>query len=182
MSVLTEEEFFLGKPDFVKKLSETFSVPVLVKDFILDEGQIYEARFNGASAVLLIAAILDEEKLRSFIRLSGSLDLDCLVEVHDMKQVNKALSTGAEIIGINNRDIVTFEVDTRLSERLIPAIAGKAVTVAESGIKDADEVRRLREIGAHAVLIGETFMRAADIGRKIKEIMGESTGGEIDQG
>lgn len=171
ISVLTEDKYFLGKPIYVKKVSEEVKLPVLTKDFIIDEGQIYEARLNGASAVLLILAILKDAQVKEFLNIAGSLDLDCLVEVHDEKELERALKLDAEIIGINNRNLHTFEVDMKTCERLIPQIPPGKVIVAESGISSHDDVCRLQEVGAHAVLIGETFMREADIGKKVKEVM-----------
>ena len=174
ISVLTEEKFFLGKPAYLKQVSDNFSVPVLMKDFMVDERQFFEARHLGASAVLLIAAILKDAELNQFLKVSAALDLDCLVEVHDAKELERALKAGAEIVGINNRDLTTFAVDMKTCEQLILKIPKDKVIVAESGIKTHDEVKKLQTLGAHAVLIGETFMREKDIGRKIKEIMSET--------
>ena len=170
-SILTEEDFFLGKPAYLKQVSAEFNLPTLMKDFIIDELQLFEARLNGASAVLLIVAILDDIRLKSLLAKAHSLDLDCLVEVHDGKELDRALSAGAEIIGVNNRDLRTFEVSLSVAEGLIPRIPRDRVIVAESGISTHAEVLRLKELGANAVLIGETFMRANDVGRKVKEVM-----------
>ena len=172
LSVLTEDKFFLGKPDYVRVLSEQFSIPILTKDFILDEGQIYEAYACGASAVLLIAAILEDDQLKHLSQVASQLDLDCLVEIHAEKELTRALKCGAEIIGINNRNLHTFQVDFKVSERLIPKIPKDKIIVAESGIKTHEEIVKLQQLGAHAVLIGETFLRAADVDKKIKEVMG----------
>ncbi len=173
ISVLTEDKYFLGKPAYLKKVSDDFDVPTLMKDFVIEAGQIYEARYQGASAVLLIVAILEQTQLKEFIRLAASLDLDALVEVHDERELERALEAGAEVIGINNRNLRTFDVDLAVSERLIPQIPKGKVIVAESGIGTHADVERLKEAGAHAVLIGEIFMRAQDIGAKIKEVMGD---------
>ncbi len=171
ISVLTEDKYFLGKPEYVKKVSNVVDVPVLTKDFIIDEGQIYEAWFYEASAVLLIAAILTDDEVKHLMKVATALDLDCLVEVHDEEELKRMIDCGAEIIGINNRNLHTFEVDFKTCERLIPGIPRDKVIVAESGIKSHEEIQQLYKIGAHAVLIGETFMREKNIGQKIKEIM-----------
>jgi indole-3-glycerol phosphate synthase len=173
ISVLTEDKFFLGKPAYAKEVSNNFKVPVLIKDFFIDEGQIYEARFLGASAILLIVAILKDEEIKHFIDTADRLDLDCLVEVHDEAELNRALDCGAEIIGINNRNLKTFEVNIEVSEKLIPIIPQGKVIVAESGISKNSEVKHLKKLGANAVLIGETFMKEQDIGAKVKEVMGK---------
>lgn len=174
ISVLTEDKFFLGRPEYLKQVADNVDVPVLRKDFIIDQGQIYESHYLGASAVLLIVAILGDQKLQDFIKLAGRLDIDCLVEIHDEHELERALKSGAQIIGINNRNLRTLQVDLNVSERIIPRIPKGKIIVAESGIKTSDDVRRLRELGAHAVLIGETFMRGKDedIKQTVKEIMG----------
>jgi indole-3-glycerol phosphate synthase len=171
MSVLTEEDYFLGKPAYLKQVSEKFNTPTLMKDFIIDEGQIYEGRYCGASAVLLIVAALTDEELRNLLAVGRKLDMDCLVEVHDAAELERALTCEAEIIGINNRNLHTFKVDVATSERLIPGIPKDKVIVAESGISSHAEVLRLQKAGAHAVLIGETFLREKDVARKIREVM-----------
>ena len=172
LSILTEEKFFLGKPHYITKVSAHFSLPILQKDFIVDEIQVYDAFRLGASAVLLIVAILTDRELQRFLKLANDLDLDALVEVHDEKELTRALQAGAEIIGINNRNLHTFEVDIKNSEYLIPKIPKNKIIVAESGLKSHAEVLRLKELGANAVLIGETFLREKDIGKKLKEVMG----------
>ncbi|MBF0331668.1 MAG: indole-3-glycerol phosphate synthase TrpC [Candidatus Omnitrophica bacterium] len=171
MSVLTEEDYFLGKPAFLKQVSEKFNTPTLMKDFIIDEGQIYEGRYCGASAVLLIVAALSDEQLCNLLAVGRKLDMDCLVEVHDDSELERAIACEAEIIGINNRNLHTFKVDVATSERLIPGIPKDKVIVAESGISSYAEVVRLQKAGAHAVLIGETFLREKDVARKIREVM-----------
>lgn len=171
LSVLTENKFFLGRPEYVRRVSETVSVPVLTKDFIIDEAQIYEAFVQGTSAVLLIVAILDDALLEHLLKVAAGLDLDCLVEIHQEDELRRALRAGAEIIGINHRDLRTFEIDLDLSRRLVPGIPAGKVIVAESGIRTYADVQRLWDLGVHAVLIGETFMRASDVGAKVREIM-----------
>lgn len=170
-SVLTEEDFFLGKPSYLKKVSEDFNLPALMKDFIIDELQLFEAVFCGASAVLLIAAILSDVQLKALMQKAHSLDLDCLVEIHDEIELDRALAAGAEIIGINHRNLHTFEINMRLSDALIPRIPRDKVIVAESGISTHDQIIHLQDAGANAVLIGETFMRHKDVALKVKEVM-----------
>jgi indole-3-glycerol phosphate synthase len=172
ISVLTEEDLFLGKAAYLKRVSEKFNVPTLMKDFIIDEGQIYEGRYCGASAVLLIVAALTDAQLKYLLAVGSKLDVDCLVEVHGADELDRALTCGAEIIGINNRDLHTFEVDLATSETLIPRIPKGKVIVSESGISTHAEVERLKAAGAHAVLIGETFLKEKDVAKKVKEIMG----------
>lgn len=171
LSILTEDKFFLGKPSYIKQVSENFQLPILTKDFIIDEVQIYEAFYCGASAILLIAAILKDEELRHLLRVASEIDLDCLMEIHDEHELERTLKAGAEIIGVNNRDLRTFEVDFKTSKRLIPKIPKDKVIVSESGIQSHEEIKILKDLGAHAVLIGETFLRSADMAKKIKEVM-----------
>ena len=172
ISVLSEDKFFLGKPEYVKTVSQETKLPVLTKDFIIDESQIYEAFVNGTSAVLLIVAILSDEQLKEFLEVARSLDIDCLVEVHDEQELNRALDAGVEIVGINNRNLKTFEVDLKVSEELIPKIPKDKVIVVESGIQSHENIEKFQRLGVHAVLIGETFMKAEDIGEKLREVMG----------
>jgi indole-3-glycerol phosphate synthase len=171
ISVLTEENYFLGKAAYLKSVSENYHTPTLMKDFIIDELQIYEGRYCGASAVLLIAAILQDDQLIRLSEVARSLDMDTLVEVHDEAELDRAVRAGAEIIGVNNRNLRSFEVDLGTSERLIPLIPEGRVAVAESGIRGHDDIKRLAAAGAHAVLIGETFLKERDVAGKIKEVM-----------
>ena len=144
----------------------------MTKDFIIDEGQIYEAFICGANAVLLIAAILKEEQLKNLKDTAARLDLDSLVEVHNEAELEVALNVHSEIIGINNRNLKTFDVDLGVSERLIKKIPKDIVIVVESGIQSFQEVQKFQALGAHAVLIGETFLKAPDVGAKVREVMG----------
>jgi indole-3-glycerol phosphate synthase len=171
ISVLTEDKYFLGQPEFIRQVSAQVKLPVLTKDFILDEGQVYEALTNGASAVLLITAVLADGKLKELIRLAGSLGMDSLVEIHTQEELERSLTTGAEILGINNRDLTTFAVDMDTCLRMIPNIPKDKVIVAESGYQTHDEIKVLEDLGVHAVLIGEAFMRERDIAQKVKEVM-----------
>ncbi len=171
ISVLTEEKYFLGQLSYLDKISREAAVPVLMKDFIVHEYQIYEGSLHGASAVLLIAAMLTDEELKHLMQLAYGLGLDCLIEAHDAKEISRAIEAGAEIIGINNRNLSDLNVDLNTCLKLIPRIPKGTVIVAESGLKTHEDVLKVQEAGAHAVLIGETFMRAPDIGAKIKEVM-----------
>lgn len=170
ISILTEDKFFLGNPKYIKKVTEQFNLPVLAKDFFIDEGQVYEARFNGASAILLIMAMLDDNQARKLMDVAHQLDLDCLVEIHNEDELKRALDIGAQIIGINNRNLHTFEVDVSLCERLIPRVPSSCIIVAESGLSTAKDVQQVYKLGAHAVLIGETFMKEKDIASKMREV------------
>jgi len=169
ISVLTEPEFFWGSDLYLREISAAVNIPTLRKDFIIDPYQLYEAKLWGAKAVLLICALLEPEILSSFIALSDELALDCLVEIHSESEGEEALKAGSRIIGINNRDLTTFNVDTGLASRLRKSIPSGILTVAESGIKSADDVRKLKETGVDAVLIGETLMRCDDR----KKLLGE---------
>ena len=142
-----------------------------MKDFIVHEYQIYEGLFYGASAVLLIVAMLSDNQLKELMQVAHSLGLDCLVEVHDQAEIDRAVLAGAEIIGVNNRNLQNLKVDLNNCLGLIPQIPKGIVIVAESGLKTHEDIRRVQEAGAHAVLIGEVFMRSPDIGAKIKEVM-----------
>jgi indole-3-glycerol phosphate synthase len=171
ISVLTEPDFFLGNDQHLKEISCTVQIPTLRKDFIIDPYQLYEAKLLGAKAVLLICALLDPETLSLFISIAGELALDCLVEIHSDGEVLEALQAGAGIIGINNRDLTTFEVDTDLTPRLRKLIPSRILTVAESGVKSPDDIRALKDSGVDAVLIGESLMRSTDRKQFLRELM-----------
>lgn len=162
ISVLTEPEYFLGSNDYLTEISRNVTVPLLRKDFTVDPYQIYEARAIGASAVLLICALLDTEQLREGIRLCDRLGLSALVEAHDEEEIRSALRAGARIIGVNNRNLKTFTVDFDNSIRLRHLVPKDILFVAESGIQSGEDLKRLGEAGVSAVLIGETLMRAPD--------------------
>ena len=172
ISVLTEDKYFLGKFAYLKKVSDEFNLPTLMKDFIIHEYQIYEGAYYGASAVLLIVAMLSDSQLKELMEAAYLFGLDCLVEVHNEAEVERAVEAEAEIIGVNNRNLKTLQVDINNCKRIIACIPAGKIIVAESGLKTRDDIRQVQEAGAHAVLIGETFMRAGDIGAKIQEIMG----------
>ncbi|MDR3305607.1 MAG: indole-3-glycerol phosphate synthase TrpC [Clostridiales Family XIII bacterium] len=171
ISVLTEPEFFLGSARYLEEISGVAAVPLLRKDFVIDDYQLYESRLIGASAVLLIAALLGE-KVSEYLALARALGLAALVEIHDAEEAALALAAGAEIVGVNNRDLRTFEVDTGLSARLREHIPAQVLFVAESGVKSAGDVRDLAAAGADAVLVGESVMRAADKTAFLNELRG----------
>jgi indole-3-glycerol phosphate synthase len=162
VSVLTEPEYFLGSDCYLSEIAAGVKIPLLRKDFIVDAYQIYEAKLLGAHAVLLIASLLEIFTLRDYIKIAGETGLSCLVEIHDETEAEKALAAGAQIIGINNRNLKNFHVDLETTAKLCALIPGDCIVVAESGIKSPDDIRSLRGINVDAVLIGESMMRAAD--------------------
>ncbi|NLP35545.1 MAG: indole-3-glycerol phosphate synthase TrpC [Clostridiales bacterium] len=172
ISVLTEPKWFLGSDEYLKEITDHVHIPCLRKDFTVDEYMIYEAKVLGASAVLLICSILKEEQLRDYIATCDELGISALVETHDEKEVEMALSAGARIIGVNNRNLKDFSIDRENSKRLRELIPQNVIFVSESGVKSAEDVARLREIGSDAVLIGETLMRAKDKKVKLAELKG----------
>lgn len=162
ISVLTEPKWFLGSDRYLKEITDTVGIPCLRKDFTVDEYMIYEAKLLGASAVLLICSILSEEELKRYMAVCEELGLSALVEAHDAEEVEMALRAGARIIGVNNRNLKDFTVNTDNSKKLRAMIPPEVVFVSESGVKGPEDVAALREIGADAVLVGETLMRAED--------------------
>ena len=172
ISVLTEPDFFLGSPQYLQEIVEAVHIPVLRKDFIIDEYQIYEAKLWGASAILLIAAILDDDTMRRFHELADSLGLSCLVEAHDETEVLRAVSIGARIIGVNNRNLKDFTVDVNNSIRLCNLVDDSVIFVSESGLDTAADIQCLRDNDIHAALMGESFMRSTDKVAKLAELYG----------
>ena len=172
ISVLTEPDFFLGSPKYLQEIAEVVHIPVLRKDFIIDEYQIYEAKLWGASAILLIAAILDDDTMRRFHELADSLGLSCLVEAHDETEVLRAVSIGARIIGVNNRNLKDFTVDVNNSIRLRNLVDDSVIFVSESGLDTAADIQCLRDNNIHAALMGESFMRSTDKVAKLAELYG----------
>ena len=172
ISVLTEPKWFLGSDEYLREIASQVNIPCLRKDFTVDEYMIYEAKVLGASAVLLICSILTEEQLRQYISLCDELGLSALVEAHDEAETKTAVRAGARIIGVNNRNLKDFSVDTENSLRLREIIPEHVLFVSESGIQSAGDVKRLREIGTDAVLVGETLMRAGDKKAKLEELRG----------
>lgn len=172
ISVLTEPKWFLGSDSYLEEIADAVSIPCLRKDFTVDEYMIYEAKVLGASAVLLICSIMAEEEIRESIKRCDELGLSALVEAHDEHEVSIAVSAGARIIGVNNRNLKDFSVDTDNSRRLRELIPRDVLFVSESGVRSAEDIQILREIGADAVLIGETLMRAADKKATIEKLRG----------
>ena len=172
ISVLTEPKWFLGSDEYLREIASQVNIPCLRKDFTVDEYMIYEAKVLGASAVLLICSILTEEQIRQYIGLCDELGLSALVEAHDEAETKTAVRAGARIIGVNNRNLKDFSVDTENSLRLREIIPEHVLFVSESGIQSAGDVKRLREIGTDAVLVGETLIRAGDKKAKLEELRG----------
>jgi indole-3-glycerol phosphate synthase len=184
LSVLTDEKFFQGSLGYLRLIGEAVKLPLLRKDFIIDERQILQAVEWGADAILLIVAILSDERLRQFHALATGAGLAALVEVHDEAELDRALAAGAQLIGVNNRDLKTFKVDLATTERLAARLRLSApsthhatrttspLLVAESGIHTRADVERLAKCGAQAILVGESLMKHADIGAKVRELLG----------
>jgi indole-3-glycerol phosphate synthase len=172
LSVLTDEPFFQGRLEHLRDIRAAVKLPLLRKDFIIDERQILEAIEWGADAILLIVAILDDERLRRFHALAVEAGLAALVEVHDAAELERALALGAPLIGVNNRDLKTFKVDLGTTERLAAKLAERALLVAESGIHTRADVERLQRCGARAILVGESLMRGGNIAAKVGELLG----------
>ena len=173
ISVLTEPKWFLGSDEYLKEIAAAVKIPCILKDFTVDEYMIYEAKILGASAVLLICSILSADKIREYIGICDELGLSALVETHDADEVKTALDAGARIIGVNNRNLKDFSVDTGNSARLKSLVGDDVIFVSESGVKDGSDVAKLREVGVDAVLVGEALMRAHDKKAKLKELRGE---------
>ncbi len=175
ISCLTEPYWFQGRDQYLKEIAQAVTIPVLRKDFTVDEYMIYGAKVLGASAVLLICAILDDGQLRDYLALAHILGLSALVEAHDETELNRALSAGAGIIGVNNRDLRTFTVDVSNSLRLRKLAPPEVLFVSESGIKTPEDIQKLYDNGTNAVLIGETLMRAPDKKAMLAQLRGGTT-------
>lgn len=173
ISCLTEPQFFLGKDEYLKAISKAVQIPVLRKDFTVSAYQIYEAKTIGADAVLLICSLLETEVLKEFLTIADDIGLDALVETHDEKEIEKALLVGADIIGVNNRNLHDFSVDLRNSQRLRNLVPSDKIFVSESGIKTAADIEVLRNSGVNAVLIGETLMRSDNIISELRKLAGD---------
>jgi indole-3-glycerol phosphate synthase len=174
ISILTDEKYFQGADVFLTSVHQQVDLPLLRKDFTIDPYQIHEAKAIGASAILLIVAALTPDELRGFIELARKVDVDALVEVHTIEEAQIAVDAGADLFGINNRDLNTFTTDLAVTEGVIPELPADALIVSESGIHTRADVERVRDAGADAILVGESLMREADIGAKLCEL----TGGE----
>ena len=171
LSVLTEERFFHGSLMYLEQIKEAVPVPLLRKDFILNDYQVLEARSFGAYALLLIVALLDPVLLKELMAQASSLSLDVLVEVHTEGELERALKAGSRLIGINNRDLRTFEVKLGTTERLLSLVPPGIVVICESGIESGEQIKRLEDLGIHAFLVGEALMRALDPGAKLRELL-----------
>jgi indole-3-glycerol phosphate synthase len=174
LSVLTDEQFFQGSLDYLRQIREAVKIPLLRKDFIIDERQILEAIEWGADAILLIVAILDDARLKKFHTLAKEAGIAALVEVHDEAELDCAIKLGADLIGVNNRDLKTFKVDLATTERLAKILfssRNSSLLVAESGIHTNTDVQRLAKCGAKSILVGESLMRGGDIKSKVKALL-----------
>lgn len=172
ISVLTEPDYFKGDKKYLKEISENVSVPLIRKDFVIDEYMIYDAKIHGASCVLLICSLLDKETMEKYIEICDNLGMSALVEAHDEEEIQKAIEAGARMIGVNNRDLKTFTVDIRNSERLRKLVPVNILFIAESGIKTNADINRLRKANVNGVLIGETFMKAENKKEMLQELRG----------
>jgi len=170
VSVLTEEAYFGGSSGVLKQVRAAVSLPILRKDFVLDPYQIFEARAIGADAILLIAALLEDNALREFKKLADSLGLSYLMEAHNEEELDRVLRAGASLVGINNRDLKTFRVDLNTTARLAKRVPSDCVLVSESGVVSASDMKAAQQAGAHAVLIGETLMRSKDPTQTLREL------------
>ena len=178
VSLLTDKRFFKGDLNQLPHLKRAITLPVLRKDFIIDEVQVQEAFLHGADAILLIASILSQHQLEEFISMSKELGMAPLTEVHDEDDLERAIGCGAEIIGINNRDLDSFKVDIRTTVELAPLVPGDRILVSESGIDGKDDILFLKKSGIHAVLVGSALMRSENLARKTGEIVHAGTMGD----
>lgn len=176
ISVLTDEDFFMGSLDYLTAVREAAAAPILRKDFIIDPYQVYEGRAAGADAILLIAAALSDSQLHNLHDLTAELGMSPLVEVHNEVEMERALKLNAKLIGINNRDLKTFEVDLGTTARLSPMVADDVILVAESGIRSPADVRRMGKLGADAVLVGESLVQSKDRARLVRALSGQRRG------
>lgn len=172
ISVLTEPKWFLGKDEYLREIAGSVSIPCLRKDFTVDEYMIYEAKLLGAKAVLLICSILSQEQIMKYISICDKLGISALVEAHDEKEIRTAVDSGARIIGVNNRNLADFSVDTGNSRRMRELVPENIIFVSESGVRDANDIGLLRQAGVNAVLIGEALMRAGNRQAKLAELRG----------
>jgi indole-3-glycerol phosphate synthase len=171
ISVLTEERFFQGSLGYLEQIHDAVAQPLLRKDFIIDAYQVFEAKSYGADAILLIAAMLDCSAMRDLRSQAAELSLDVLIEIHNESELEAALAAGAQLVGINNRDLKTFEVDIGVTEKLVPRLPARTVAVCESGIDSLEQIQRLERLGIHNFLIGESLMRAPQPGKKLRELL-----------
>lgn len=172
LSVLTDRDYFQGDPSFLRLARDASGLPALRKDFVIDPYQVLESRALGADAILLIAAILPVDELRSLREQAESLGMDALVEAHSAQEAQAALASGATLVGVNNRDLATFDTSLETAEAILPALPAGTIGIAESALRGREDVERMGRAGARAVLIGTVFCRANDPGAKVREVMG----------
>jgi indole-3-glycerol phosphate synthase len=172
ISVVTEPEFFHGSTEWIARAASASGLPVIMKDFVVDAGQLVRAVAAGADAVLLLASLLSADEIRQFIEVLDEYGCDALVEVHDEEELARAINAGARVIGVNNRDLRTFHVDLATSERLVAWMPEESIKVAESGIRNASDVERLRSAGFHAFLVGESLLRQNDQAAAVRRLVG----------
>jgi len=173
ISVLTDENFFQGSIDYLSQIRTVVNIPLLRKDFTIDPYQIYEARAHGADIVLLIAAILEKDQIKEYLEIVDSLNMNAIVEIHNHEELDKVIDTGCKIIGINNRNLKTFEVDLSTTVELIKYIPEDILVISESGISDPDDIRMLRKLGVNTFLIGESFMKSDDPGVTLQKYISQ---------
>lgn len=173
ISVLTDEKFFQGSLDYLSRIREAVNIPLLRKDFTIDPYQIFEARAHGADVVLLIAAILEKEMIKEYLEVVGSLKMNAIVEIHNHEELEKVIDTGCQIIGINNRNLKTFEVDLSTTVELIKYIPEDILVISESGISNPGDIKMLRNLGVNTFLIGESFMKSDDPGGMLSNYISE---------
>ncbi len=173
ISVLTDEKFFQGSLDYLSRIREAVNIPLLRKDFTIDPYQIFEARAHGADIVLLIAAILEKEMIKEYLEVVGSLQMNAIVEIHNHEELEKVIDTGCKIIGINNRNLKTFEVDLSTTVELINYIPEDILVISESGISNPGDIKMLRNLGVNTFLIGESFMKSDDPGGMLSNYISE---------
>lgn len=172
ISCLTEPKWFLGSDEYLQEIAKTVQIPVLRKDFTVCDYQIYEAKLLGVGAVLLICALLSKQELEEYIDICDALGMSALVEAHDEKEIETAVRAGARVIGVNNRNLRDFSVDTSNAARLRALVPPGVLFVSESGVKTRSDIEKIEKSGANAVLIGETLMKSANIGEKLRELRG----------
>ncbi len=176
ISVLTERYYFLGEPGFLKQARWVTKIPILRKDFIFDPYQVYETRWLGADAFLMIVHLLSNAKLKELLKIASAIELDALVEVHTKEELDRALEAGSKLVGINNRNLKTLKTDLTVSERLIPFIPKGVIAVVESGIETRKDIKRYQRLGINHFLIGTSLMKSKNIKQKIRELNGQLNG------
>lgn len=176
ISVITEDKFFLGDNKYINIVKKESKKPVLRKDFIVDEYQIYQSRYLGADAILIITALHTTETINKFLKIANGLGMSAIVEVHTEREIESAVMAGANIIGINNRDLRTFKTSLNVTKRLIDIIPKDIIVVSESGIYSRNNILELEQLGVNAVLVGESLMRCENISKKIRELRGDTIG------